>query len=281
MPQPPPSQAPPPPTPPHPPQQTSPLPPTEYIPQPPPLPFSSEDSTDAIALRAAISALQFQKKKAQQDIRLLQDMKTQALDDPQHFRNEVAAKRFHEARPQFGGVQAIIDQSSESDSDESDAKPGASNEDAMDLNGTAKSDDARPAEVPDSQPSHPTPSDHKTTSGSREAAPRSRRTRADFSHIPGAQNIVRMPAVNWEKYHITGEPLEKMHEHQQRWPGSSFAYGDDQREFAVAASFSPFQDHLDGRKDSFAAHSASVTPTGTISEHPMETRRGGARNSHH
>ncbi|KAK4540789.1 hypothetical protein LTR36_008866 [Oleoguttula mirabilis] len=252
----------------------------QYIPQPPPQPFSSEDSTDAIALRAAISALQFQKKKAQDDLRTLEVTRKHALDNPQEFKDALVAGRLKEHRPQYGGLQAILDQA-ESDSEEEDAMLGATVEDEA-----AKAEigipqpPARPAEVPDSQPSRPA-----TANGQEHQVPKPSPP-ADFARIPGPQNVVRMPNVNWDKYHIVGEPLDRMHEQQRRWPGS-FAYGQDRgREFAVAAPYSPFLDRLDGqsgqgvngsRKDSGApAHYASST--GTISEHPMETRRSSKNN---
>lgn len=36
--------------------------------------------------------------------------------------------------------------------------------------------------------------------------------------IPVPQNVVRMPPINWAKYHIVGEPLDKMHDEQRRRP---------------------------------------------------------------
>merc|ERR1711939_1287607 len=91
------------------------IPPTSFIPQPAPLPFSSEDSTDAIALRAAISALQFQKKKAQEDLRTLEHTKQHALKNPSQFKEALVAGKLKEERREFGGVQGILE---EDDSEE-------------------------------------------------------------------------------------------------------------------------------------------------------------------
>lgn len=236
------------------------------MPEPPPKPFSSEDSTDAIALRAAISALQFQKQKAQEDLRTLEVAKRSALADPRRFRDELVAGRTKEHRPQFGGVEAIVDR------DDSDSDSDSEDEESEDRAAAgAHSDDVdMAAETPGSQPSRA-----GTSSASHVARPEKP---PDFSQIPGPQNVVRMPYINWEKYHIAGDALEHMHEQQRRWPGSHFAYGQDRgREFSVAAPYSPFQDVLqsqglaagEGRMDSGAV----PTPTGTVSEHPMETRR--------
>jgi hypothetical protein len=214
----------------------------QYIPQPPPQPFSSEDATDAIALRAAISSLQFQKKKAQDDIRALEKIRKKALDEPALFRTELAAGRLKEQSPKVGNLQAILDKAGSDDDDEDEVVFGGSED---------KHSDSKDSLPP-------------------------------FGQIPGPQNVVRMPYVNWDKYHVTGEPLDALHEQQRKWPGS-FSYGQDRgREHAVAAPYSPWLDPLDSeqqawdverRNDSVATPGTAVTPTGTVSEHPMETRR--------
>lgn len=263
------------------------IPPTEYIERPPPKPFSSEDSTDAIALRAAISALQFQKKKAQDDMRTLESTKKHALENPQLFKEALAAGQMKEQRHQFGGVQAILDESDDDENDDDDddgddehengAVLGAKDQDEMmgGMEGAERQSqaNARREEVPDSQPSPPRSATRNKNSGSEGENP------PGFSRIPGPQNVVRMPHVNWEKYHVLSEPLDRMHEQQRKWPGST-AYGQDRgREHAVAAPYSPFLDRVEGqngngkRTDSLAGFHHAPSPTGTISEHPMETRR--------
>jgi hypothetical protein len=259
----------------------------EYIPQPPPQPFSSKDSTDAIALRAAISALQFQKKKAQDDLRTLEATKKEALQDPQRFKEELVSGRLREQRPQFGGVQAILDQSdSDEDEEEEEAGPGASRDDEIVMN-DAKLRDTKPAaELSHSHPQSQDPVS-ESSSPSKQKKPNIDDKPVDFSRIPGPQNVVRMPYINWEKYHVVGEPLERMHEHQRKWPGN-FAYGHDQgREYAVAAPYSPFTDVLGdgqevngGRKDSLGGYNSSALTTPTVSEHPMETRRSSKMSQH-
>ena len=247
-------------------QQPEPIaPPAQYIPPPPPPPFSSEDSTDAIALRAAISSLQFQKKKAQDDIKALENTKKQALDDPALFRSELAAGRLNERRPQVGNLQAILDQADSDESeDEKEVILGAST--------AEREKHGHPAEVLDSQVSRATTSSSKATPKKQASAP--------FDRIPGPQTVVRMPHVNWDKYHVVGEALDSMHEQQRRWPGS-FEYGQERgREHVVAAPYSPWLDSLDGqqrwnteqRNDSIVTPVNATTPT--VSEHIMETRRG-------
>ncbi|KAI1907830.1 hypothetical protein LOZ12_004177 [Ophidiomyces ophidiicola] len=72
-----------------------------------------------------------------------------------------------------------------------------------------------------------------------------------FGDIPKPQNIVRMPPINWSKYHIVGEPLDKLHEEQRRRPFS----GEPRRdalppihrspEHFIAAPYRPFTESLD------------------------------------
>ena len=235
-----------------------------YIPEPPPQPFSSEDSTDAIALRAAISSLQFQKKKAQDDLKALEKVKQQALADPERFKGELAAGRLKEQRMTVGDLRAILDHE-DSDSDDDEAMLDMSR-----VHATEASDSElghKMAEVPDSQPSRPgTSSASKSISRTSNLAP--------FDPIPGPQNVVRMPYINWDKYHIQGEALDRMHEQQRRWPGT-FDYGQERgREHVVAAPYSAWLDSVNGQSRSDAdQRKDSLATTPTISEHPMETRR--------
>lgn len=249
----------------------------QYIHQPPPLPFSGQEATDAIALRAAISTLQFQKKKAEDDIRMLEQIKKMALADPALFKSELAAGRLKEQRPSARSLQDLLDQP-DSDEDVEEATMGAVDDRQISPGAPQASASGRPAEVPDS---------HATVSAttSRPGSGGGSAEKPAFPQIPGPQNVVRMPHINWEKYHILGEPLDRMHRQQQMWPG--MPYGQERgRGNVVAAPYSPFQDVLydqqgatqsrqpssmtryssaeEGRKDSGPV---------SISEHPMETRR--------
>lgn len=40
-----------------------------------------------------------------------------------------------------------------------------------------------------------------------------------FGKFPAPQNVVRAPSIEWSKYHIVGEPLDRMHDDQRRYPG--------------------------------------------------------------
>ncbi|RAL13486.1 uncharacterized protein BO97DRAFT_423688 [Aspergillus homomorphus CBS 101889] len=70
-----------------------------------------------------------------------------------------------------------------------------------------------------------------------------------FGMIPPPQNVVRMPPVNWAKYQIVGESLDKMHEEQRRRPSSGEPRRDEsaQRapEYVLASPYRPLTDKLD------------------------------------
>lgn len=239
---------------PSPPPAPSAIPETEYIPEPPPQPFSSEDSADAVALRAAISSLQFQKQKARTDLQILEGLKKKALEDPQRYKRELLAGTLKEQRPNFGSIRDVLDAPEEEGDDDDEVVLGARD---SPTSRAGRNHDQSSSEVsPTNQP------DGKDT---------------PFGKIPGPQTVVRMPPINWDKYHVVGESLDALHEQQRRWPGSTPGQDSKGREHSVAAPYSPFYDTLDSpaqqqqRNDSHG--SALGTSFGSTSEHPMETRR--------
>jgi hypothetical protein len=69
-----------------------------------------------------------------------------------------------------------------------------------------------------------------------------------FGKFPNPQSIVRSPAINWDKYHVVGESLDKLHEQQRRRPGSNYLaedHGRQQPEHEIAAPYRPFVDKLE------------------------------------
>ncbi|PLB50974.1 hypothetical protein P170DRAFT_326013, partial [Aspergillus steynii IBT 23096] len=74
-------------------------------------------------------------------------------------------------------------------------------------------------------------------------------SRAGLGTIPTPQNVVRMPPVNWAKYQIVGEPLDRMHEDQQRRPFAGEPRREDpmQRapEHVLASPYRPLVDRLE------------------------------------
>lgn len=67
--------------------------------------------------------------------------------------------------------------------------------------------------------------------------------------LPRPQNVIRMPPINWAKYHIIGEPLDRMHEEQRQRPVSGEPRQSDpaQRapEHVLAAPYQPLTDRLE------------------------------------
>lgn len=252
------------PSPPPPEQVKKPIPEAVYIPQPPNQPFSADDATDAIALRAAISTLQFQKKKAQDDMRQLAKIKQMALDEPDRFKDELAAGRLKEQRHVIGNMQAILANLDEGDDDDEVLFELATTDKPNE--GTQSPRSLR-SEIPDSQPSHAAPSSQTQDTDMVDSFTSEKPSRP-FPRIPGPQDVVRMPYVNWDKYGVVGDGLESIHAQQQKWPGTTG--GNSQcrgREYSVAAPYSPFLDRIDAappqprqeaRKDSAAASPSSA-----------------------
>lgn len=242
----------------------------QFIPQPPNLPFSGEDSSDAIALRAAISTLQYQKQKAQGDLKTLESLKHLALNDPEHFTAELKAGRLREVKPKVMNslrayVEGEVEEDSEEDSEEDEpAVLGAQREDEDRSTVEKKSHSPPPrTEIPDSQPSQTSTLPSKSTT--------------KFPKIPGPQEVIRTPYINWAKYGVVGAPLDSIHAQQQRWPGTANFTNTKGREHTVAAPYSPFHDELEDRggdrqDDSRRDSGPQPSLTGTISEHVMSTR---------
>ena len=69
-----------------------------------------------------------------------------------------------------------------------------------------------------------------------------------FGKFPTAQNVVRAPPIEWAKYHIVGEPLDRMHEVQQTYPGFRDEMLDvvqRPQPHTIASPYKPFTDKLD------------------------------------
>ena len=72
--------------------------------------------------------------------------------------------------------------------------------------------------------------------------------RSTFVDIPAAQNVVRCPPINWAKYHIVGESLDKLHDEQRKRPTPGQPHTDEESSRApvhvVAAPYNPWIDKL-------------------------------------
>lgn len=66
-----------------------------------------------------------------------------------------------------------------------------------------------------------------------------------FGRIPPPQNVVRMPPINWAKYQVIGEPLDRMHEEQRRRPYSGEPRREPAPEHVLASPYRPLVDQLE------------------------------------
>ena len=183
--------------------------PPPTTPQPPPLlPFSESDNSDAIALRSAISILQIQRQQSLRDLKTLEQLKKAAVADPETFAADVASGRLKTASA--NGPLAGPNVGKEHKGFADDFQDSALDSDEEDE--------------------------------------RSSQTASKFGSVPGPQNIVRSPPINWAKYHIVGESLDKLHEEQRARPKPGQPRRDDDSlrapKHVIAAPYSPWTDKL-------------------------------------
>ena len=89
---------------------------------------------------------------------------------------------------------------------------------------------------------------------------------AKFAPLPRPQNVFRMPPINWAKYHVVGDSLDKMHEEQRARPTLGQPGQPNQPDsgppappYVMAAPYSPLKE-------------------GSQDQHPMQTRKGFKKN---
>lgn len=199
------------------------------MPEPPkPVPISESTNSDAIALRAAMSILQLQRQQALRDMQTLERQKEAAVANPEAFARDVASGKI-KAR----GMQGILGPVGEVQ----DGFNGVDSRRKEELNGRPADDVEDGVEMDDSEDE-----DDKPTA----------ETSRVFGEIPSEQNVVRMPPVNWTKYHIVGESLDKLHEEQRSRPVAGQPLRDEdlkpkQRapEHVIASPYDPWRDKLD------------------------------------
>lgn len=178
------------------------------------LPFSESDNPDAIALRSALSILHIQRQKALRDLKTLERQKQIAKADPEAFAADLVAGRVKTVRSSGLGM-------------------GPQQDYALTKEEIGKEDSA---------------GSHK---GKQQPSPEDP-GRSKFDDMPGPQNIIRAPPINWAKYHIVGEPLDRLHEEQKSrpTPGQPRRDGDESgrprpgSKHAIAAPYSPWTDKL-------------------------------------
>lgn len=91
----------------------------------------------------------------------------------------------------------------------------------------------------------PAPRPDEEDSGGQHAT---KRANSNFGTIPGPQSVVRCPPINWAKYHIVGEALDKLHEEQRARPTPGEPQRDEHparaAEHVVAAPYRPWADKI-------------------------------------
>lgn len=183
--------------------------PAVFKPEPPPVPISESENPDAIALRSAISILQLQKQQSLRDIRSLERMKDVAGSDPKGFARDLASGRLR-TEDKGAVIQFTEDDNMDTDEDEENENE----------NETSPGD---------------------STGKNPKLSP--------FGRIPAAQNVVRMPPINWSKYHVVGDSLDRMHEEQLRRPSpGDLRRGELAPEHVLASPYRPLVDRLDKTK---------------------------------
>lgn len=191
------------------------------------LPISESDNPDAIALRSALSILHIQRQKVLRDMKNLERQKQVAMANPQAFAADVVAGRVKTAPSDGLGVAPRLDH------------PAAAAEE--------EEEEAEEAEAEAGE---------ALTDDDNREQPSSNARRSKFDDVPGPQDIVRAPPINWAKYHIVGEPLERMHEEQRARPTPGQprrGAGDESRagpgpgpspKHVIAAPYNPWTDKL-------------------------------------
>lgn len=201
--------------------------PTVFRQQPPSVPISESENPDAIALRSAISLLQIQREKSRRDLKALEELKHAAVQDPESFMRSLQHQRAQAARAHHDVLTPTL----------------------AGLTDAVNGDDSATGQQPGA--------------GRKDSASVDSNTAPKFPAIPQPQNVVRCPPIEWAKYHIVGEPLNKMHEEQKKWPGSSepprLANGHRAPSHSVAAPYSPFKDAVGTKSKSPSTGPSSKT----------------------
>ncbi|KAL1794957.1 hypothetical protein ACET3X_006773 [Alternaria dauci] len=201
-----------------------------FTPQPPSVAISETDNPDAIALRSAISLLQLQREKSKRDLKALEELKAAAVSDPQAFVKSLQEQRAQASHSYHDILTPTLSHLAD-----------ASSSHGQD---TSSADMRKDSTHMDAKPDPP-----------------------KFPAIPQPQNIVRCPPINWEKYHIVGEPLDKIHEEQKKWPASAepprTKSGQRAPPHSVTAPYSPFTDGISAASSSAAqaANNSKKTPS--------------------
>jgi len=221
------------------------LPQPTTIARPAPVPIDESTNTDAIALRSAIALLQLQRERSRRDIVALERVREEAMRDPAGFVDELGRRgkkrRAGEARadvlgPTLGAEAGAVESGAAMEEVKTEAKDTQDEDEEI----VDEEQEGRDSDDNDEQPSED-----------------------KFPVMPTPQNVFRCPPINWAKYHITGEPLDRLHEEQRQrpTPGEPEYNGGRAQPYVLAAPYSPLNDNVGGV------------------EHPMQTRKGSKKST--
>ncbi len=194
------------------------------------VPISESTNSDALALRAAMSILQLQRQQALRDMQTLEMQKGAAVANPEAFARDVASGRIRargmrDILGPVGDVQNSMHVTESMREGEPDEIPADDVEDGGEMDDSGDESDKATAD-----------------------------TGSTFGEIPSEQNVVRMPPINWAKYHIVGESLDKLHEEQRSRPVAGQPLRDSdlkpkQRapEHVIASPYDPWRDKLEAK----------------------------------
>ncbi|KAF2674746.1 hypothetical protein BT63DRAFT_19269 [Microthyrium microscopicum] len=211
---------------------------------PDPIPIAESDNPDAIALRSALMILQLQRETAKRDMTTLTALRAEATRDPEGYVKELVRRQRETERN--GGAPDLLAPTLEYlvKGLGKDAELLRVDEEMA----TAGSADKGKERVKDEG------SDSEEETNARQSK---------FAAPPKAQNIFRMPPVNWAKYHVDGTALDHLHEDQRArpMPGVPALPGQEGGRAEPYLMAGPYQPVIDAERLG-------------ASEHPMKTRRG-------
>lgn len=191
------------------------------MPQPKPQTIDYEHNPDVLAMKSTISILQLQAKNAQRDMVTLQKIKERAMEDPEGFVENLKGEKEKEKVAPRGRRRELVD--------------------------PKRGEEGLPMEIESSSDEDEDENEDTEMSGTSQAngvlAPAAD---APWEKLPTPQNIVRCPPVNWAKYGVMGESLDRLHEDQVRRPSqgksatikadgtTSHVFGDGEKKEYVA-----------------------------------------------
>ena len=184
-----------------------------------------------------------QRQRGQQDMQTLEQIKLAALKDPEAFVSELVAGRLKSGSAQSGSSNAAKDILAASLPSVTAPRKGQEGTAATPSDKDHHNDEEDTDAAKD-ESENPAPDDQPKPSSSK------------FAPVPTPQNIFRCPPINWAKYHVVGEALDRIHAEQiarpptgdvVAGPGEVGGSGGAQARnpaYVLSAPYSPFQNKV-------------------------------------